>query len=84
MEAGFEFVKTEFVDIIYKFGGLKANIAEVELKARHPDLNDAIIARAISEAVQESLIMRIEYQTPQTGIMINSFYLPQGSRIINW
>lgn len=38
------------------------------------------VERAISEAVMEKLIVRIEYQIPAYGSRFFAFYLPEGSK----
>lgn len=56
---------------------LKIYLFQVDLKFTQNDID-----RAISEAVSESLIMRIEYTIPNLNNRFFCFYLPIGSRTL--
>lgn len=82
MEAGTEYLKDEAVKLINAFRGIREAVVDLEMKSRHPEVDPNLITRAFSEAVQEGLVMRVEYTTPISGYMVNVFYLPQGSKIL--
>lgn len=75
-------VKNWITDKVKATGGIKGVDLDLSLCSQFPQLNMQNSLLVIHELVQESLIVRIKYITPEQRSRINEFYISQGSRLV--
>jgi len=75
-------IKDKAVELVNTHHGLKSNDLFLSLMGEFPNEKDDYMARAISELVQDLMLVRVEFIIPNYNSAYFTFYLPSGSRIV--
>lgn len=74
--------KSYAIAMVNSHRGIKGIDLDIKMIQEFPKLTNENIAQALSELIQDNLIIRIEYQLRDNRSQFLTFYLPEGSRLV--